>query len=256
MRNLFGFVPVIVYQMAKVGSSAVVAALQAARLPVFHVHRMNIENLRRMREVRSALGWVVPAVPAHDQLGLRLREKVIRRRCRAAIVTMIRDPIARNLSSYFEHLDFIWRTENAHEVVSLEHLIDGFHTRYPHDEVLTWFEDEMLPVTGIDVYQHPFPSCGHSVVQHENLDLLILKTELSNDSKTLALSEFTGAHVQLVNVTNTTAAKPKGVVYKQFLRAIRLDRFYVEKMLGSRYVRHFYNEQEREQLAVKYATRT
>lgn len=255
MRNLFGFVPVIVYQMAKVGSSAVVAALQAARLPVFHVHRMNIENLRKMREVRPALGWVVPAVPAHDQLGLRLREKVIRRRCRAAIVTMIRDPIARNLSSYFEHLDFIWRTENAHEVVSLEHLIDGFHTRYPHDEVLTWFEDEMLPVTGIDVYQHPFPSCGHSVVQHENLDLLILKTELSNDSKTLALSEF-GAHVQLVNVTNTTAAKPKGVVYKQFLRAIRLDRFYVEKMLGSRYVRHFYNEQEREQLAVKYSTRT
>ncbi len=238
--------------MAKVGSSAVVAALNEARIPVFHVHRMSAEHLHRMRESRRSLGWLVPPVPAHDHLGLRLRKILIDSGSRVSIVTMVRDPIARNFSSYFEHLDAIWQTTDAHDGVPMSALIEGFHSRYPHDEPLTWFDDEMLPVTGIDVYEYPFPESGHLTVRRDNLELLILKSELADQVKSQVLSQFTGAPVPSVSSRNRTSEKEKGAVYRQFAREIQLDRAYVERMLGSRYARHFYTARELDELRARY----
>ncbi|HWS73247.1 MAG TPA: putative capsular polysaccharide synthesis family protein [Thermoanaerobaculia bacterium] len=255
-RNLLGIVPVIVYQMAKVGSSSVVAGLQATRLPAFHVHRMDAEHLHQMRENRRALGWFIPPIPAHDHLGLRLRDQLIDRGGRAAIVTLVRDPIARNISSYFEHLDAIWNRPNAHESVSLELLIEGFRSRYTHEEPLTWFDDEMLPVTGIDVYEHPFPASGHLVVRREKIDLLMMKSELPDGTKAEALSQFLGMRGLALAPANRTSDKTKGLMYRQFLDALQLDDQYVEQMLENRYTRHFYTSAELDSLRRKYTTIT
>lgn len=253
--NLFGVVPIIVYQMAKVGSTAVVVALRSAGLPVFQVHRMDAAHLARMRKERRRLGWADQPVPAHDRLGIRLTRRVIARNARAAIVTLVRDPIARNLSSYFEHLDAIWRTTDAHERVSTEALIRGFHERFPHQEPLTWFDDEMLPVTGIDVYQHPFPAEGHAVLARGNVGLLVLKSELPDAVKVNVLGDFLGVPSLSIAPVNRTENKAKGSAYKRFLQALRLDRDYVETMLESRYARHFYTSAERDQFREKYLTR-
>jgi hypothetical protein len=255
-RNLLGIVPVIVYQMAKVGSSSVVAALQATRLPVFHVHRMDAGHLRKMREHRRALEWLIPPVPAHDDLGLRLREELIDRAGRAAIVTLVREPIARNISSYFEHLDIIWNRPNAHESVSLELLLEGFRRRYTHEEPLTWFDDEMLPVTGIDVYAHPFPASGHLVVRREKIDLLMMKSELPDGTKAETLSQFLGMRGLALAPANRTSVKTKGLVYRQFLDALQLDDAYVEQMLENRFARHFYTSAELDSLKRRYTTKT
>jgi hypothetical protein len=251
-RNVLGIVPVIVYQMAKVGSSAIVAALHEARLPVFHVHRMDAEHLHRLREVRRVLGWQVPPIPVHDHLGLRLKEALVASRSRLAIVTMVRDPIARNFSSYFEHLDDIWGIADAHHHVPMDSLIAGFYSRFPHDEPLTWFDDEMLPVTGIDVYRYPFPRSGHLIVKMDNLDLLILKNELAGELKAQALSELMSAPVRPVMAMNRTSEKAKGAVYRRFTRDIPLAPEYIDRMLGSRYARHFYTERELGELLFKY----
>ena len=205
-----------------------------------------------MREMRRELGWHVPPIPAHDQLGLRLKETLIDSRSRLAIVTMVRDPIARNFSSYFEHLDAIWGVADAHDHVPMKSLIEGFHSRFPHDEPLTWFDDEMLPVTGIDVYRYPFPPSGHLIVKMNNLDLLILKNELDGVLKAQALSVLMSAPVRPVMSVNRTSEKEKGAVYQRFARDVPLSRDYLERMLGSRYARHFYTERELGELLLKY----
>ena len=122
-----GIVPVIVYQMGKVGSVAVFAALERAGVPAFHVHRMNRDHVDRMRLRRRALGWAEIPVAPHDVLGLSLNERVIAKGRRAAIVTIVRDPIARNLSSYFEYLAAICPG------AGIDDMVDGFHT-VPVDE--------------------------------------------------------------------------------------------------------------------------
>jgi hypothetical protein len=244
--------PVIVYQMAKVGSTAVVDCLKRARLPVFHVHRMDADHLQRLRGRRAALGWDVGSLPAYDRLGLRLHEKVIEAGRPAKIVTLVRDPIARNLSSYFEHFADIWGLPDARGVVSMDDVYRGFLERYPHDESLTWFDEELQRVTGLNVYDHPFPATGHLQLQSGRLDLLILRSDLPNETKRLALSNFLGTNLPPFGEANRTADKSHGETYEQFRRSLRLPPEYVERMLSSRYCRHFYSDEEREALRQMY----
>lgn len=215
---------------------------------------MDAGHLRRLREGRRALGWFIPPVPAHDRLGIHLREQVIDRGRRAAIVTLVRDPIARNISSYFEYLDAIWHRPNAHESVSMPALIEGFKTRFPHAEPLTWFDDEMRQVTGIDVYQYPFGASGHLVVSNNKLDVLILKSELPDASKARMLADFLGVRSLSLAPVNRTSDKAKGAVYQAFVKSLRLEPGYLDQMLGSRYVRHFYTAAEQEELWRRYTS--
>lgn len=245
MRGLAGLTPVIVYQMAKVGSSAVVGALTGSRLPVFHVHRMNAGHLEQLRARRAALGWRIPPIPAHDRLGLELYHRVIAPRRAARVITLVRNPIARNLSSYFEHLDFIWNTANAHEAVPLDELCAGFFERYTHEEPLTWFDDELQPVLGVDVYAEPFPAAGHVTVRGGPFDVLVLKSEAADEVKRAALSEHLGVDVAPLRRTNTTEETAKGKVYREFVRRVRLTPAYVDELLNARYTRLFYSDSER-----------
>lgn len=215
---------------------------------------MDADHLRKLREDRRALGWLIPPVSAHDRLGIRLRKQVIDRGRRAAIVTLVRDPIARNISSYFEHLDAIWHRPNAHEYVSLPSLIEGFRMRFPHAEPLTWFDDEMRQVTGIDVYQYPFAASGYLVVSHNNIEVLILKSELPDASKARMLSDFLRVTSLSLAPVNRTSHKAKGAVYQAFVKTLRFESGYVEQMLGSRYVRHFYTAAEQDALWRKYTS--
>ena len=248
-RGVPGFTPIYVYQMAKVGSSAVYEALLERGLPAFHFHRMSREHLDRMRARRADLGWAPRPLADGDVLGLRLYDRLVSRGRRAKIITLVRDPIARNLSSYFEHLDAIWRTPNAHETIPMDKLHRGFAERFPHDEALTWFDDELRAIFGIDVYQHPFPASGH---QRIGDNLLILKTELDDATKAAAVAGFLGLRELTLKNVNVTEAKAKGDAYKRFRSALRLDPAYVERMLDARYTRHFYTDAEREEMKRKW----
>lgn len=252
IRGLAGLTPVIVYQMAKVGSSAVVGALTRSRLPVFHVHRMSASHLDQLRARRAALGWHIPTVPVHDQLGLELYDRLIAPRGRARIITLVRDPIARNLSSYFEHLDFIWRTGNAHGAIPLDDLCAGFFERFTHSEPLTWFEDELQPVLGIDVYARPFPAAGHVTIRGGTFDVLVLESEAADEVKHAALSEYLGIEVAPLRRTNITGESSKGKVYREFIRRIRFTAAYVDELMNARYTRHFYSEAERDEMRQRW----
>lgn len=235
--------------MAKVGSSAIVEELTRHHLPVFHVHRMNPEHVTALREQRRRLGWEVGPIPPNDELGMRLNRDILQRGRTAKIVTIVREPIARNLSSYFEHLDAIWHTRDAHESIPIGDLCRGFLERFTHSEPLTWFDDELRPVTGVDVYAHPFPD--ERVIRTERIAVLILKAEDGNEAKSAALSDFLGVDI-VVRRSNETRSKSKGDAFLRFRQALRLSREYVEEMSGARYTRHFYSASERQQFARLY----
>jgi hypothetical protein len=246
-------VPVVVYQMAKVGSSAIVDALLRSRLAVFHVHRIDPRNIERVRARRRELGWRdYPHVAHHEQLARQIREKVLAVRKPARFITLVKDPIARNLSSYFEHLDAIWHTDDAHEKVPMEELCAGFLQRFPHTEPLTWFDDELRPTLGIDVFAEPFPAQGHVVRRSPAYELLVLKTEMPDAAKQAVLARHLGLSVASVRRVYETSSKSKGEVYREFLRRVPLTPEYVRDLLESRYTRHFYGEAERDEMRRRY----
>ena len=61
--------PVIVYQMGKVGSRSITDSLKSCGVhPVFHIHRMNLENIKRVKDEYLKKG----RKPLNERLGILL----------------------------------------------------------------------------------------------------------------------------------------------------------------------------------------
>jgi hypothetical protein len=242
---------VLVYQVGRVGSSTIAASLARLGLTVHQVHRLNPENIARVREEHRRHGW--PAPPG-DALGQEVYERIVRRRTPARIVTLVREPIGRNISYYFQNLHKIWNDGRAHANVPLEALVRAFPVEYSFsDDPLTWFDYEFRSMLDVDVYRRPFdPAQGSLEVSSGVYDVLILRTDLADAAKSAALGRFLGvADVPLVPA-NVTADKPHGAIYRRFLDAIRMVPQYVEHMLGSRFARHFFDESSLRGLRERY----
>src|SRR5437016_3236817 len=143
--------PIIVHQMGKVGSKSVQLSLRKAyealgiQIPIYHTHTLNSfeqgkQNAFQDRKQRN---------PA-DRLAALEYGEIIRKQIDENptqhwnIVSLVRDPIARNISAFFESLpEYIpdWReryaqgTLTAHEIRAL---FLSFSTAYERPEY--WFE--------------------------------------------------------------------------------------------------------------------
>jgi Putative capsular polysaccharide synthesis protein len=239
--------PVLVYTAPKVASTAVSAALQAAGQTVFHVHTISAAGMRDLREAmrRRGLAHLKWGSLRPEDLGNTLASELIGPRHPARIVSLVRDPVARNVSLYFELLDLLWQTERAHEHVPLGRLLAEFHERFRHERGVEWFDKEFKPVLGLDVYEHPFPhDKGHQRIDSGPYEVLIMRHDLDDRVKEKCLSELVGVGAVSLTPRNVSSRKPYADVYREFLRRVELPEDYVDRLLDSKYARHFYGPEE------------
>ena len=114
--------PVVVYQMGKVGSSSIYNALKARGLFVFHNH-----NLRPEIIAKGIEQWKTrkpTSVVPRPELGKRLwvYNHIIKKRRHAKYITLVRDPLGRNVSAFFSTLDKSIDRQDAHAHFSPEEL--------------------------------------------------------------------------------------------------------------------------------------
>lgn len=94
---------VLVFTVGKVGSSAVYESFRSeggVGAPVFHIHSLNAERLEERRSYY--LSSRRKSVPFHLVQGRVLSELIPEYRGRMFVVTLIRDPIQRELSGVFQ----------------------------------------------------------------------------------------------------------------------------------------------------------
>lgn len=244
--------PVLIYQMAKGASTTVLEALKRAGLNAFQVHFINPESARRLRASLRERGLSLLRMDV-DLIGQAIHRGIIRPGVEAKVINLVREPVGRNVSAYFQVLDTLWKTERAHEKISPERLIEGFHEKFGHDRALNWFDDEFKPVLGVDVYEHEFPRDSRCLrLGRGPYDILLMRVDLDDRSKERHLSEFLGVEGIELRPANVGAQKPYAAAYREFLRALRLSEEYVDRMLGSRYARHFFTAEERRALRSKW----
>jgi hypothetical protein len=248
--------PVLVYTAPKVASTAVTAALQAVEgQSVFHVHMISAASIRSLREAMRRRGL---NRMRHDTLGLEdignaLASGLIAPRHPARIVSLVRDPVARNISFYFETLDVLWQTKHAHAHISVERLLAEFHERFRHERGIDWFDNEFKPVLGIDVYEHPFPhDKGYLRIDSELYEVLLMRHDLEDRVKEKCLADLVGASAVSLTPKNVSAQKPYADVYREFLRRVELPEDYVKRLLDSKYARHFYSPAELARFRAKW----
>lgn len=262
--------PVIVTTVGKVGSSSIAATLQEALhgRPVAHVHWLAANNLRADEEYyksrarayrgRSEMANFMPRYVWHGQhLGAAIESAppgVI-----WDVVTLVRDPLRRNVSSFFQNLELMYdfwpekelRSKNARVIA--ERLVEMFLNSYvanrspvEHDgDPLTWFDREIAPVFGCDLYATPFPfSSGYEIYTSKNARILLLRLEDVERVASAALTKFFGTDIRESVVRNEATDKAYADIYAWFNKLLVLPHAYVEKIYTSRYCTHFYCHSE------------
>src|SRR5690606_28636264 len=139
---------VLVYQMGKVGSSSISESLSKSA----HMHTLYgnppckvLLDMER-RGIWKLLGIIYDF----------LRRTTIRFRREVKIITVIRDPIERNVSMFFQDFPF-WYIAYRKDNQSVSRFSDSsliedmYEDVFPHSYVDSWFDKEIKRLTGIDV---------------------------------------------------------------------------------------------------------
>lgn len=245
--------PVLIYQMGKVASSSIYSSLRTAKdFDVFHVHRLNPDNIELVRKEHVRRGALPPI--EQEKLGLYLYDEVIKpRRKTVRIISLVREPIGRNISAFFENMQSILGMVNAQNIVHSEQLIAYFLRNYHHDVPLTWFDIEMRATTGIDVYKHRFPyEQGYQIINAPPYHLLIMRCELDDGEKEQCIAEFLDTDSFQLSRSNEAISKEYADAYQTFIDAINVPAEYADRMLSSRYAQHFYSREERQAIHKKW----
>lgn len=213
---------VLVFTMEKVGSSSVKKAAENAGFIVGRASPNNIHTI-----VKSEYG---------------------------PIITMVRDPIARNLSALME-----FRDEYFDEFPSeySPDILQTFIDKFPHEEPEQWFGEYIYVDFDVDVPGTFFPKTKGWKIYDDFL--LVIKTEALNKSfpeafRTLAnLGDDVPIEIEHRGLGFKKHGPEVGPVYKELLENAKFDKAFLDRMYETDYVKHFYLAKEVQKFRSRWA---
>jgi hypothetical protein len=230
--------PVIVWTMGKVGSLSVYHAIRAAKLRALHPHYCDAASLRHLRE---KFGRDLPVIK-HGMDAAEVIERATPENP-ALIVTMVRTPIERNISSYFHNRGFLNISTN-----DLGENIRLFIDTYSHHVVLKWLDLNLKKVLDLDVYAEPFDKeKGFRIYDRGRHKVLLLRSDLSRGDQGAIVSDFLGRPITIGD-RNVAGEKAYADDYQAFVDRIDLSKEFVDGMLNSAYAQHFWQKEKLDQL--------
>lgn len=223
----------IVFTMGKVGSTSVSTAIRRGGLGCMDFHVLS-KNFLLNRVKGDALEGNLPSRNIVDSLYFH-KNNIIK--LPNLYITLVRDPIARNLSAYFQNQVF-GNIENPETIA--RHFCDHYNHTYP----LSWFDREFNDNLKINVYDHYFdPSIRYLHVPEKSL--LIFRSDCSDELKSSVLTEIleTPVRIERVNVgTEKSYSKLYIATVAQVRRIIRHS--LKEMLLSHKFTTHFFSSDE------------
>lgn len=260
LDRLRGKSPLFVHTMGKVGSSSIVRSLRKLELErevtIYWTHFLSPEGISLLNQLHEKGYGGSEEVPQKEKnilassrvIGQQLMKKEPKDK-KVKVITLVRDPVATNISGFFQN--YAWwppelqRRLQEGSTANLDDLSACFFSNYPHDVPLTWFDIEMTPIFGIDVFSSPFPSeKGYQIYQSERSEALLLKLEKLDEIAVDALQSFLSINNFRLVKENVGHEKWYSDIYDQFKATVRLPDSYLNKMYRSPFAQHFYREEE------------
>lgn len=228
---------ILVFQPGKVASTSVYEGLLQLGLHAAHIHAFT--------------RWV----PLEKRQGY---EELLRGSMRGKkFITLIREPISRQVSLFFEML--------CGELVFLNRLLRrniaaiGFQNALrgsmlsKRDHLETWFENEFLPITGINVFLHPFDTeKGYTIIRENGIEVLLVTMEHLFSLEGV-IGEFIGNSDFKLRKENVAAEKDYAKLYQETLDTVKIPRaFYDQYYKNSSFMKHFYSQADIERFAARW----
>lgn len=270
-----------VHQIGKVGSTSVLETLQHL-LPREKIYQTHVLHERAV--LGSVRQWVDEFRKAQRPRPPRnlLASVELSRRLAAEppaedwyLLSLVREPISRNISDFFENLRRVWVHHlppaardaclailKSRETLPAEtirpmaaELVSLFQRGYPRQMIDAWFDREIWEGFGIDIFDRPFSRQeGYQIYRRENVHLLVFRLEdlasafapgirewLAGSPWESALAAAGSLELQRAN---EAGKKNYAALHAAFRELLTLDDELLRTEYGSRASRHFYSDEE------------
>lgn len=250
----------LVHTMGKVGSTSVAASLKSRGIK--RTMTMYQPHFLSEKGIEFAENLAISRAGSWDNLARKGRAGYLRNRLlnkelrrlresggRVKVITMVRDPVATNLSGLFHNYRW-WPAGlksqcDPPSAECLAHVERYFLDQYTHDVPDTWFDMEVKSLYGVDVFAEPFDAGrGYAIYRNEFADVLLIKLEMLNDCAADAIHEFLGIEEFSLKETNVAEDKEYAAIYQAFRKQVALPDSYLDRMYSSRIARQFYSADE------------
>lgn len=192
-----------------------------------------------------------------------LDEKIheVLKRERMRLIIGVREPVKQNLSIMFEisgnefwDLDEFWEAGGNVQKIFDNYIIGKndsvcwyniFKERMHYDYLVqNFFEQQLEPFLGIDIYQYPFDKVnGYSVYHFDRIDLFVYQMERLTDVFG-ELAKFLDAEGTGMSITNDAKSKWYNEYYKKAQKDIVISGEYFEACYSGKYIKHFYSDED------------
>jgi hypothetical protein len=225
--------PIFIYQMGKVGSSALKATLERdIGGCIEHAHR------------------VVKLSPEGAHVLARCR----RYRLPHFVVCPVRDPVGRNVSTFFENFERIVGEPFGARPRTRDELRALLLERFNHSGVLDWFDGEFRPLFGLDALAAPFDKVRRwQTYRVRSARILIYRADLGREAQREVVGEFIGRPLGEWIRRNEAAGKEYGPAYADLCANAKLPVVLIQTLHRSRFAKAFWSEDELAEIAARWA---
>lgn len=266
LTNILEHDLIVIYQPGKVGSTSIDTALKKAGICCQHIHILN------NRKSTSDLAYK------------NLLEQLKNQKSKVRIITGVREPIARGISSFIHNLSqyngWLIKDELTNDLCEScvsylrnytcndnnaatnkpAHYFNQNEFTALGDQMgneFAWFDKEIKTVYGIDIFAYPFDrEQGYTIIKTDNIEIFVYKLE-KLDSLESALSDFLGLKETLkLEKNNVVTEKVTKNLSKEIKENIVipkecLDYYFVDNPR----MKHFYTDKEIKEFYRKYEQR-
>ncbi len=239
---------ILLLQPGKVGSSSILVNLLREGCGGYHLHHIHFPANILQEEYRKI--WEAALE--------RLRSKKIK------LITGVREPIARDISSVFESFnernnirrgDWLFKTGDPYKIFEqyTDMILYGNYEPWSSGvpkvwgDEFVWFDQEIQRLWGIDIYQFPFDrEKGYSVIRSKGIEIFLYKCE-KLDEVSEELYQFALGHAVSCFVSaNRADISWRNEAYQKFKRSVVLRPDYVAHYYKDNgKMDHFYTEEEK-----------
>jgi hypothetical protein len=255
--------------MGKVGSVSTYLTLKK-KLPdqaIYHIHNLNSEHFSKIWEAMQLDQHYHAFTFGHSCITKYLSEHIeeIKGQKSIKVITGVREPIARNISWFFQIIDcacvfpeFFIKYEKG--LITMDDIIKKFWSQnFVYGKQYDWFEEELEAVFGIDIASIDFPKeKGYAIANFpdRNIELLVLKLEKLDSCLKEALETF--LEVENLNCERLDPAdfldENDYLIYENLRKSLTFSDEYLEEIYDQPLVRHFYTDEEINKFKLKWSS--
>lgn len=238
---------ILIYQMGKVGSTSIESSVKDS----LHFHTL---YNRKSCKFYAEASLKSPFKKLKSYFINSLKRICLANRRKVKIITIVRNPYARNISHFFQDLQFWlpYYSLNSRDFreEKPDLIVDCFEETYNFEYAQNWFNEELTRFSGIKIEECNFDKeRGFGVVKKGKFEVLFLTME-KMDSLEKEISEFLGREIKLVR-QNSGGKKWYNLLYKEFKANYQPSSKVIEKSFGADWVSKFYTIEDIEKMKNK-----